>query len=483
MVITCFARWQVFAAEFTAKVIDGLGRPLADAAFELEVLHTGSDGKVDRRERLQLSSDQEGSVKGSYDEKSSSPDKLRVFVSKEGYTRYSTDLRTEYVLKRKFYPKDIGHVAKLRGDVQINELKEVLAGEFGRESKGESNSLEESVFFHERQFRLPLRSLVQDEKVGVHAAELLAFIGVPEDLRLVIRHAPSARRELFKDRWAYGVVCALLEPATEEEWAFLKKCAFNEFDDRWVDAGAIDALKLIATPRSREMLQEVRKKNTYREKMIAGAVEYIESRPAPLADANLVEAGKKVAQAIKIGDWEENKEPRYNEEGDMALIDCEFIAGRDQLIHTATFHKVGDVWKLRGVRETMQALLAPPPERKAFIGAWHGFDESRLRFGRLELKEDGTGLLAISYLPQNPPRIYRVKQWSQRRFRLEVAVEPAEPEAEPISLQNVVHLGESLELEVHGEGRGWSRKMTLFNESKFLNRAKAAKESLEELNK
>ena len=71
-----------------------------------------------------------------------------------------------------------------------------------------------------------------------------------------------------------------------------------------------------------------------------------------------------MAQAIKIGDWQENKKPRFNDNGDKALIDCEFIAGRDLLIHTATFHKVGDVWKLRGVRETMQALLASPPKKK-----------------------------------------------------------------------------------------------------------------------
>lgn len=473
------ATCRVSAAEFTAKVIDGLGRPLADATFEVEIPHAGSDGKVEKMERLKLSSDQDGMVKGKYDEKSISPDKLWVLVSKEGYSRYSTGLRAEYVLERKFYPKDIRRIAKLRGDVQIKELKEVLAGEFGRESKGESETLEESVFFHERQFRIPLQSLVQDEKVGVHAVELLAFIGVPEDLRLVIQHARPPLRELFKDRWTYGVVCALLEPAIEEEWAFLKKCALNEYDDRWVDAGAIDALKLIATPRSRETLQEVRKKNTYREKMIAKAVEYIESKPRPLADANLVEAGKKVAQAIKIGDWEENREPRYNEESDMALIDCQFIAGRDLLTYTATFHKVGDVWKLRGVRETMQALLAFPPERTVFIGVWHGYDEDRLMFGRLELKENGTGRLAISYLPGSPPRTYRIEHWSQRRFKLEITVEPAEPEAEPINLQNVVYGIGSLELEVHGKGRGWSRKMTLFNETEFQSRAKAAKESLE----
>jgi hypothetical protein len=84
-----------------------------------------------------------------------------------------------------------------------------------------------------------------------------------------------------------------------------------------------------------------------------------------LADKDLTEAGKKVAQAIKIGDWQENKKPQFNESGDKALIESGFIASIALLIYPATFHNVGDVWKLRGVRETMQALLARPPEKQS----------------------------------------------------------------------------------------------------------------------
>ena len=51
--------------------------------------------------------------------------------------------------------------------------------------------------------------------------------------------------------------------------------------------------------------------------------------------------------------------PRFNK----ALIPCEFIAGRDLLIHTATFHKVDGRWKLRGVRETMQAYSRTSPNQ------------------------------------------------------------------------------------------------------------------------
>jgi hypothetical protein len=37
--------------------------------------------------------------------------------------------------------------------------------------------------------------------------------------------------------------------------------ANNEFDDLWVDAGAIMALKLAATPRSAAILEDVKQKN------------------------------------------------------------------------------------------------------------------------------------------------------------------------------------------------------------------------------
>ncbi len=112
---------------------------------------------------------------------------------------------------------------------------------------------------------------------------------------------------------------------------------------------------------------------------------------------------------------------------------------------------------------------------------WHGYSGDRLTFARLELKDDDTGLLAVSYLPGSPPSTYRVTRWSQQRFKLDIKVEPAEPEAEPISLQNVTHGIGSLELELRG--KGWSRKMALFDDGEFQRRANATKKSLENLRK
>ena len=136
----------------------------------------------------------------------------------------------------------------------------------------------------------------------------------------------------------------------------------NDYDDLWVDAGAIRTLRLIASPKSKQVLKEVAEKNKYRADSIEAAIKYIESTPAPLSDEDIVVAGNKVAEVIKIGRWRGNDPPKFNEDKDMALVACEFIAGRDLLVHTATFHKVNGKWVLRGVRETLQALLARDPD-------------------------------------------------------------------------------------------------------------------------
>lgn len=352
------------AAEFSAKIIDGLGRPVLDAVVDVYWFGPESEKLARRVELVRVRTNQHGIAKGTYDEKSiPAGEMIYVAVSKDGYGSYSmATLQADYVLKREFGPSDLRRIVKLSGEAQLKEMRELLAGNF--KFKTFDEHLRELVFFHEQQLRPVLKALVQDPKVGTAAAQLLAYIGVPEDIRLVVRHAPAPKRCGFEDRWAYYVVCALLDPKTEEEWVFLRSCALNEYDDRWVDAGAIETLRLIASPRSLRILKEVREKNTYRERFIAKAVEYIESNPPSLSDKKLTEAGEKVAQAIKIGNWQGNKKPRFNQKGDMALIECEFIADRDVLIYTATFHKVGSVWKLRGVRETFQAFLGRPPEKE-----------------------------------------------------------------------------------------------------------------------
>jgi len=350
----------VSAADVSAKVIDRLGHPVINAVVDIHWLNSVLENDVLRVGLVKLVSDRNGIVKGTYDEASiSSYEDILAEVSKDGYSGYSTPgLRPEYVMRRKFGAADVRRIAALDGKAQVNELRELLAGDFDDSGEG----LNELVFVQEHRFRPALRALVPDAKVGTDACQLLAFIGVPEDVRFVVDNVPSPKGELFDNRWAYGVVCALLEPSTEKEWAFLRSCALNEYDDRWVDAGAIITLKLIASPRSQQILREAKKANNYRKDYIEKAIRYIESAPPSLSDEDIIAAAKKVAQAIKIGNWVGNKKSRFSEKGDKALVECEFSAGDDFLIHTATFHKVDGSWKLRGVRETFQALVVKRPE-------------------------------------------------------------------------------------------------------------------------
>jgi hypothetical protein len=185
------------------------------------------------------------------------------------------------------------------------------------------------------------------------------LIGDPEDLGAVIRQATPPVPGPVSNRWAYGVVCALLEPRSEREWAFLRRCALNGYGDRWVDAGAIQTLELIATPRSLQILKEAQQRNVYRAGSIARAIDYVQSRPPALKGEKLDELANRVAKGLSIGKFEGKGKARYNESGDKALIDFTYDTGEDRLIYTATFHMVDGFWRLRGIRETLQQFGAP----------------------------------------------------------------------------------------------------------------------------
>ena len=176
----------------------------------------------------------------------------------------------------------------------------------------------------------------------------------------MIQHPPPGGRKGFTNRWTYAVATSLLEPKSDEEWNFLRKCAENHFEDGWADYGAIQTLKLIASDRSRRILEEAATKNEFRAKQIAKALEYVRSSPPPLEGRDLVELAKRVALAARIGHWVRNGPPFYDQAGDKALVDIEFETAEDYLTYTATFHAANGRWKLRGVRETLQGMKLPP---------------------------------------------------------------------------------------------------------------------------
>ena len=247
---------------------------------------------------------------------------------------------------------EVTRIAALRGAPQTQALESLLAFP--------SSNFDQirSVFHHEAELRPSLLALLSDPTVGDLARNLVALIGTQEDLQKMVGLGPTGKRA-FENRWAYYVACSLVEPQSDEEWTFLRQAAMDDFGDRWVDAGSIQTLKLIASPQSRQILEEAQKINTFRAKSIARAFAYIDTHPAPLADRDLEQLAKRVAQAVAVGKWEGNKPPLFNQAGDKALIDISFRASEDAYIYTAIFHSVEGVWKFRGVRETLQAFLPP----------------------------------------------------------------------------------------------------------------------------
>jgi hypothetical protein len=246
---------------------------------------------------------------------------------------------------------EVFRIAQLRGSPQEMALRALLV-------VGNDYS-DESVFYFGDRLRTALRSSLQDPQVGEHAARLLTLIAVPEDVRSVIESPPQPQKKAFTNRWAYGVASSLLDPGSAAEWSFLRKSATNEFNDRWVDAGAIQTLELIASPRSRTVLEDAQRQNSFRVRSIARALAYIDSEPAPLIGPDLHGLAERVAQAIRIGEWKGNSAALCNESGDKALVNFTFETSGDRFTYTATFHRSDAGWKLRGVRETEQAMLAP----------------------------------------------------------------------------------------------------------------------------
>jgi hypothetical protein len=342
------------AAEFSVMIVDGLGRPVREVSVEVFHLKRDTNSNVERIALAKVMSDTNGFARGEYSQNGfGTNDSLAVSLSKTGYAGYTGGPESEYVLRRLFKDDDVARIAKLAGETQKQELRELLAGEFGP-TAGDLNEL---IFVKSNRLRPALRSLVDDSWVGLKAGELLAFMGVPDDMRYLVQNAPSPRRDPAANRWAYRVVSSLIEPPSEREWAYLKRCAQDEFRDHWVDVAAIRTLRLNGTTRAGDVLKDVRKQNSSRTNDVEGVIAYIQSKPAPLEDKDVGMAGKKVAQALGLENWRGNQPARYNDERDMALVECEFLTGRQLVVYTATFQKAGDLWKLRGVRDTRQAVL------------------------------------------------------------------------------------------------------------------------------
>src|SRR5262245_31308008 len=351
---------NISAAEFAASIVDGLKRPVAGVVLNVVWHSSDKEATIKTITLLKACSDSKGMVRGTYDERAVSPDGyVCVELNKKGY---ATDVHnigrfdSEYEFNRAFHTSDLRRIAKLDDKSRTQELKEIMAGDF------RDDFLDRKLFEMEHVFRQALRELVQDPQVGLMAIVSLAQIGVPEDLAWVVRHVPSPRKDWLENRWACEVVSAMLEPSAEAEWAFIEMCARGDYNDPAVEDDAIRTLRLIASPRSCQVLEAMHPKDKDLAASVVEALTYIRSKPAPLSGRDLVALGRKVASEIAVGKLLDCRAPEFNERRDKALINMEFGLGRESITFTATFHAVGSLWKLRGIRLFSLGTLAQPVE-------------------------------------------------------------------------------------------------------------------------
>jgi hypothetical protein len=247
---------------------------------------------------------------------------------------------------------EVLRISALTGSLQLTELRDFL------QVYGSSS---DKVFLYGDRLRPALRQLLRDPQVGEAASRYLALLGAAaEDIRAIIENPPQPRIRALPSRWAYSVVTSLLHPTSDAEWLFLRKCAFSELSDPWAVTGAIQTLKLIASPESRAILEEMQTRVPNRKASVAQALAYIDSKPEPLVGSDLAAIAERVAQAVTIGEWKGNSPGRCDVTADKALVDFRFSAGIDEFVYTATFHRSGATWELRGVRETAQMMMISP---------------------------------------------------------------------------------------------------------------------------
>jgi hypothetical protein len=319
---------KVSAADFSAKVVDRLDRPLSGVVLEFSC----------RDSQFRFVSNEDGELKG--DSPCGAPH--LTFISKEGFRGYATGLRSKYVLDRVANAQELSRIATLEKEAQLKELGALFTG-----SPFDLRELSDALFHAEARWRPDLLKLAADYS---YARSVLALIARPEDLDLLMTLPPG------EAAWRPFVASSLIDPDDETEWSFLFDCAAGEFGDS-AARQAILALKLTPTSRSQKVLEQARIRNTnkYLLPSIDNALEFVRSKPGPLADHDPQGLARRVALAIDAASWTGNGAPRFNEAQDKALVDLEFSGCAVR--YTATFHHIDEKWVLRGVRNAYLGVI------------------------------------------------------------------------------------------------------------------------------
>jgi hypothetical protein len=352
-VFLAFVAVAVRAEEISTRVVDGLNRPIQAANFEVTYRRMSQNGKYEHVVIAKLITDTDGWARGHYDRKAAGSNDLWFRAAKEGYTSDTCScFQSKVVLMRSFPTSAVDRLLQLGLNDQARELKELMAGSL------RGDSLEERIFFYGDRLRQALRVLAIDQQIDSTAILAIASIGMPEDLDWVADHLPTPTGERRNDRWIGKVVASMVAPASEQAWSLLRDCAMGERYRGIAGEDAVRSLKFIASPRSRRILDEVLARSPELAESVRDAIDYIDSRPRPLEDRDLLALSDRVASLINRDLRHQNRPPTYNQRGDKAAVVLNFMDGRDLYRWDAVFHLEDKVWRFRGASETAHATLA-----------------------------------------------------------------------------------------------------------------------------
>lgn len=248
---------------------------------------------------------------------------------------------------------ELARIARLRGAPQQHALKDFLL------NPGPEAELMQPLLYHERSLHNALLSLLRDPQSMDLAAGILAYLGYSEGRSFVLDRVLAATDSESQMSLPARFACELFDPRTEKEWSYLRASASGQYDEREVSC-AIRALKLIASPRSRRILEEALGRQPAWNRTIRDAIQYAVTHP-PAQGRCLESLATRTARAATDGEWLGNEPPRYNKERNIALVDASSRFAGDRFFYTATFHRKSNVWKTVSFRMTGAASPPPPP--------------------------------------------------------------------------------------------------------------------------
>lgn len=116
--------------------------------------------------------------------------------------------------------------------------------------------------------------------------------------------------------------------------------------------------------------------------------------------------------------------------------------------------------------------VVPPPRLAYLAKIWVGGEPGGGVFLGLRLAADGTGAMAIQYLPQQPAKAYKIAKTTLDGYNVLLEVVPAEADAEAIYLRGTA-ISARMELEIGGTTLDWKRSILLEPREKVIQRLAA----------